>query len=264
MSSVKAKKSLGQHFLNDQNIANKIVNSLESDDSSVMLEIGPGTGVLTKLLVNIHKNFFAIDIDKRMTELLAEILPDFKENIIHANVISYDFKKFNSSSVSVIGNLPYFLSSQIFFKVLENRDIVKQAVFMIQKEVAERIASKKGSKVYGILSVLLQAFYNIELLFIVNETSFVPPPKVKSAVIKLTRNERKDLGCDEILFFKVVKVSFNQRRKMLSNSLKSLLNNMKINDVIMNKRPEQLSVDEFVYLTNLVEGKQPQTLEKGL
>jgi 16S rRNA (adenine1518-N6/adenine1519-N6)-dimethyltransferase len=253
MISIQAKKSLGQHFLVDLNIANNIVNSLNIDDSFLLLEIGPGTGVLTKLLATRYTNFYVIEIDRRMTELLEEMLPELKEKIILNNVIRYDLSQFNTSSICIIGNLPYNLSSQIFFKVLENRSIVQQAVFMIQKEVAERIASKKGNKTYGILSILLQAFYNIEYLFTVNETSFIPQPRVKSAVIRLTRNENIRLHCDEILFFKVVKVSFNQRRKMLNNSLKPLLNNSKIDDSIMLKRPEQLSVDEFVYLTNLVE-----------
>jgi 16S rRNA (adenine1518-N6/adenine1519-N6)-dimethyltransferase len=252
MSSIHVKKSLGQHFLNDLNIANKIVNSLDIDNSSFIIEIGPGTGVLTKILSGIYKNFYCIDIDKKMIELLMEILPGIKENIIHDNIIRYDLKKISTSTISLIGNLPYYISSQIFFKVLENRDIVKQAVFMIQKEVAERITSKSGNRVYGILSVLLQAFYNTEYLFTVNENSFVPPPKVKSGIIRLRRNETLKLDCDEDLFFNVVKTSFNQRRKMLSNSLKPILHDKKINDKIMNKRPEHLNVEEFVYLTNLI------------
>jgi len=253
MSYIKAKKSLGQHFLTDNNIACKIVDSLTIEKTSVLLEIGPGTGVLTKILTNKYDNLYVIEVDTRMIEHLNETIPELRDKIIHGSIIDYDLKQLKSNSVSLIGNLPYNISSQVFFKVLENKDIVNHTVFMIQKEVAERIASKEGNKVYGILSVLLQAYYKIEYLFTVGESSFAPPPKVKSSVIRLTRNSVNHLNCNEELFFKVIKTSFNQRRKMLNNSLKPILHENKINNPIMNKRPEQLTVEQFVYLTNLVE-----------
>lgn len=253
MAYIQTKKSLGQHLLKDNNIATKIVESLNVNNNDLVIEIGAGTGVLTNLLCKIYNNLYVVEIDIRMVNILIETLPELKEKLIHESIINYDLKQLNNNSISLIGNLPYNISSQIFFKLIENKDIINTAVFMIQKEVAERIASKHGNKTYGILSVLLQAYYNTEYLFTVNESAFIPPPNVKSAVIRLTRNKVYKLDCDEKLFLKVVKTSFNQRRKMISNSLKSMLNLNKIDDDIMNKRPEQLSVEQFVYLTNLVE-----------
>jgi len=259
MNFVKPKKYLGQHFLKDQNIARKIVNSLTSENSTI-LEIGPGTGVLTKFLFEKNeRNVFLIEIDIESYEFLIAQHPEYKSNIIHADFLKTDilslinFKQnIENNQLSIIGNFPYNISSQIFFKVLDLKTVVGEVVCMIQKEVAERISAKNGSKTYGILSVLLQAYYDIEYLFTVNESVFNPPPKVKSAVIRLKRNKNIKLECNEDLFLKVVKTSFNQRRKTLSNSLKPIMNGKKIENPIFQKRPEQLSVNEFVLLTNLI------------
>lgn len=259
MNYVKPKKYLGQHFLKDQNIAKKIVDSLTSE-SSTIIEIGPGTGVLTKFLFEKkNRDILLIEIDIESYEFLIAQYPENKTNIIHSDFLKTDIlslltitKNINNSNLSIIGNFPYNISSQIFFKVLDLKDNVCEVICMIQKEVAERISAKSGSKTYGILSVLLQAYYNIEYLFTVNENVFKPPPKVKSAVIRLKRNQKLKLECNKELFLKVVKTSFNQRRKTLSNSLKPILNGKKIDNPIVQKRPEQLSVDEFVILTNLV------------
>lgn len=259
MNYVTPKKHLGQHFLKDQNIARKIVDSLSADTSTI-IEIGPGTGVLTKFLFEKKdRKVVLIEIDRESHEFLISHYPDHKENIILADFLKTDILTLMNisainveSHLSIIGNFPYNISSQIFFKVLDLKDFVSEVVCMIQKEVAERISAKNGSKTYGILSVLLQAYYNIEYLFTVNENVFNPPPKVKSAVIRLKRNQNIHLECDEELFLKVVKTSFNQRRKTLSNSLKPLMNGLKIENPILQKRPEQLSVEEFVALTNLV------------
>lgn len=249
MSIVKAKKSLGQHFLRDQNIARKITDSLQPVTHDV-LEIGPGMGVLTRiLLTNPAFSVRAIDIDRESIEYLHTELPEHKERIIYGDFLKTDIGQYYSTPFSVIGNLPYNISSQIFFRIIENRHLVKQAVCMIQKEVAERIAAKHGNKTYGILSIFLQAFYNIEYLFTVSEKVFDPPPKVKSAVIRLIRNERENLGCDEKLFFNMVKTGFNQRRKTLRNSIRGLLPPGFESDYL-NLRPEQLSVNDFIQLCN--------------
>lgn len=259
MNYVKPKKYLGQHFLKDENIARKIVVSLGSH-SSTIIEIGPGTGVLTKYLFEKKdKNVFLIEIDIESYDFLIAQFPQYKANIINADFLKVDVLSLingleSNSKFSIIGNFPYNISSQIFFKVLDLKNEVDEVVCMIQKEVAERISAKNGSKTYGILSVLLQAYYDIEYLFTVNETVFNPPPKVKSAVIRLTRNNSAVLDCDDDLFKKVIKTSFNQRRKTLSNSLKSIMNGVKVDDDIFQKRPEQLSVTEFVRLTNLIAG----------
>ncbi len=248
---VKPKKHLGQHFLADQNIANKIVDSLSLDQSQI-IEIGPGTGVLTKLLLERK------DVDFRVIEIDRESVAFLHEEFPALNVIEGDFLKFNlgecfDGNFAIIGNFPYNISSQIFFKVVDHRNQVNEVVGMIQKEVAERIAAGPGSKTYGILSVILQAFYNIKYLFTVSEGVFIPPPKVKSAVIRLSRNERESLDCDEKLFMRIVKQGFNQRRKTLRNSLKSILVNLEVDPDMLAKRPEQLSVEEFVLLTQQVE-----------
>ena len=254
MGYVKAKKYLGQHFLKDKNIAQKIVDSLVNKEVKKVLEIGPGMGVLTQfLLKNNNYETYVIEIDDESVEYLKNEFPELKTRIISEDFLKFDIQKFSSAQFSIIGNFPYNISSQIFFKVIENRDAVVEVVGMLQKEVALRLAAKPGNKTYGILSVLLQAYYNIEYLFTVNENVFSPPPKVKSAVIRMTRNSVKQINCNEGLFFRVIKTSFNQRRKTLNNSLKPILQNIKINDEIMLKRPEQLSVDNFIKLTNLVE-----------
>ena len=255
MTYVKAKKALGQHFLKDQNIARKIVSSLQTITTNRVLEIGPGMGVLTQYLLENEKlEVHVIEIDRESVVYLNEHFPALKENIISGDFLRYDIEKTFVEPFAIIGNFPYNISTQIFFKVLEHRDLIPEVVGMIQKEVAERIAEPPGSKTYGILSVLLQAFYNIDYLFTVQPQVFAPPPKVKSAVIRLVRNEVKDLGCDEKLFFNVVKTSFNQRRKTLHNSLKSLIKKP-IEDEIFQNRPERLSVKDFVRLTNLIDNQ---------
>jgi 16S rRNA (adenine1518-N6/adenine1519-N6)-dimethyltransferase len=251
---VRPKKSLGQHFLKDQNIARKIVGSIEGAPNLV-LEIGPGMGVLTRWVIDKNYNYLLIEIDNESVEFLRANL-----NIPEDKIIANDFLKLNLSEIlkdetTVIGNLPYNISSQIFFKIINNRDRINQAIFMVQKEVAERIVSKAGNKSYGILSVFLQTFYNISYLFTVNENVFHPPPKVKSSVIRLIRNNRRELECDEVLFFKVVKTAFNQRRKTLRNSLRSLYPKEYQTPDIFSKRPEQLNTDDFIFLTNLLDQK---------
>lgn len=249
--SVKAKKHLGQHFLKDKNIALKIADTLPAEIKKV-LEIGPGMGVLTLILKQKDINLKVVEIDSESVEYLAD------NNILKAdNILEMDFLKadmsafFNDEEFAVIGNFPYNISSQILFKTLENRDRIPFFSGMFQKEVAERIAMKPGSKTYGILSVLTQAFYEVEYLFTVPPTVFNPPPKVNSGVIKLIRKENYALGCNEEYFFKVVKMAFNFRRKMLRTSLKPLLkNNTDLKNPIFSKRPEQLSYEEFVELVN--------------
>lgn len=247
MNSVKAKKSLGQHFLKDQNIARKITDSLLPVTREV-LEIGPGMGVLThQLFEREDVSLLAIEVDKESVDYLKAAFPAHQQQIILGDFLKIDTRRLFPGSYSIIGNLPYNISSQIFFRLLEERDRVPQMVCMIQKEVAERIAAPPGNKIYGILSVLLQAFYDIEYLFTVNEQVFDPPPKVKSAVIRLVRNGRERLDCDEKLFFRVVKMGFNQRRKTLRNALKSLLPEG-FEHKMMSLRPEQLGVDDFIAL----------------
>ena len=251
-SPVKAKKHLGQHFLIDLNIAQKIVNALPQDDLAI-IEIGPGTGVLTQYLIE-KDNFTAFDIDRESIEFLKEKYPQYADKIHFQDFLEADLTPFCSKgNFKVIGNFPYNISTQIMFKVLENRSSVSSLVGMFQREVAQRIAEKPGTKAYGILSVMLQAFYKIEYLFTVSEHVFSPPPKVKSAVIRLTRNTTEKLNCNEELFFKVVKASFNQRRKTVRNSVKVLSGNSVVESVYSDKRAEQLSVAEFVELTNSIE-----------
>ncbi|MGL5684043.1 MAG: 16S rRNA (adenine(1518)-N(6)/adenine(1519)-N(6))-dimethyltransferase RsmA [Marinifilaceae bacterium] len=252
MSLVRAKKSLGQHFLIDQNIAKKITDSLLPLTKEV-LEIGPGMGVLTQYLFEKPEfHVTAIDIDRESIEYLHKEYPSKQDQIIYGDFLKTDIDGMYPEKFSIIGNLPYNISSQIFFRVIEKRDQVVQVVSMIQKEVAERISSSHGCKAYGILSVFLQAYYNIEYLFTVGEKVFNPPPKVKSAVIRLVRNERKELGCDDKLFFLVVKSGFNQRRKTLRNSLKQITP-PDFNSDYLTLRPEQLSVDDFITLCQQIE-----------
>ena len=251
-SPVKAKKHLGQHFLIDLNIAQKIVNALPQDDLAIV-EIGPGTGVLTQYMIE-KDNFTAFDIDQESIDFLKEKYPNHAHKIHYQDFLQADLTPFASKgNFKVLGNFPYNISTQIMFKVLEHRSDVSALVGMFQKEVAVRIAEKPGTKAYGILSVLLQAFYKIEYLFTVSEHVFSPPPKVKSAVIRLTRNTTDKLNCNEDLFFKVVKASFNQRRKTVRNSVKVLSGNSIVDSIYLDKRAEQLSVAEFVALTNSIE-----------
>ena len=229
MITIKPKKTLGQHFLKDENIARKIVNSLSQNTVNI-LEIGPGTGVLTKhLLKKKNVNLFVIEIDREAVEHLKIVFPELEKRIIFDNCIKYDLSSIFLEPFSIIGNFPYNISSQILFRILDYKNHVTEVVGMFQKEVAERISSKSGNKKYGILSVLMQAFYDIEYLFTVNEKVFIPQPKVKSSVIRLKRNNIPKLNCNEELFFRVVKTAFNQRRKTLRNSLK----NMNINSNIL-------------------------------
>lgn len=251
MRLVKPKKSLGQHFLKDLQIAERIADTLADYKQLPILEIGPGMGVLTQFLLNAEHDLSVVELDRESVAYLQENFPALDGRIISADFLKLDLNTLFPGEFCVIGNYPYNISSQIFFKVLDYKNRIPCCSGMIQKEVAERLASGPGSKAYGILSVLLQAWYKVEYLFTVSETVFNPPPKVKSAVIRMTRNDRQDLGCDEKLFKTVVKTSFNQRRKMLRNSMKPLLG-MEFPDYelpVFMKRPEQLSVEQFVELT---------------
>jgi 16S rRNA (adenine1518-N6/adenine1519-N6)-dimethyltransferase len=249
---VRAKKKLGQHFLNDKNIAQKIVKAVLEENPENVLEIGPGTGILSDFLLKEEIKYKAIEIDEESVEYLKLKYPEME--VIEGDFLKIPAQKYFTNRFAIIGNFPYNISSQIFFKLIENRDQVPLLVGMIQKEVAERIQEKEGSKTYGILSVLLQTFFDVKYLFTVNETVFSPPPKVKSAVIKLKRNNRKKLPCDESLYFSIVKESFNQRRKMLRSSLRKYTIGMQ-NDAFLTKRPEQLSVEDFIKLTQIIEGE---------
>lgn len=251
---IRAKKHLGQHFLNDETIAKNIVDALlEKDKSTAIIEVGPGTGVLTQHLILNQDHFFALDIDTESIDFLKTKYPEQKDKILFSDFLEADLEKLVGKKFNVIGNFPYNISSQIMFKVLDHKNEVDYVVGMFQKEVAMRLAEKPGSKVYGILSVLLQAYYDIEYLFTVHENAFTPPPKVKSAVIRLTRNSVQSLDCNEVLFKKVVKMAFNQRRKTIRNSIRALFNNNEIRFPLLDKRPEQLSVAQFVELTRFVQ-----------
>lgn len=252
MRFVKPKKALGQHFLNDLNIAERIVESLSPSQN--VLEIGPGTGILTKILVKKKIDLKLVEIDKESVDFLTNEL-EINDSLIY----NQDFLKmnlaevFNKNNFSIIGNFPYNISSQIVFKIIDYRKYIPEMCGMFQYEVAERICQKEGSKKYGIISVITQAYYNAKLLFEVSNDLFTPPPKVNSAVISLKRKENLNLNCDEKLFLKIVKLSFQQRRKTMRNSLKqiNLSDNLR-EDTIFDKRPEQLSVTEFIDLTNMV------------
>lgn len=252
MTEVKAKKFLGQHFLTDERIAERIVDSLSTETNHV-LEIGPGMGVLTKYLIKKDElDFHVVEIDRESVAYLHDHYPTL--DVIEGDFLQYDLTSLFHDTFSIIGNFPYNISSQILFKVFDNRDRVSEVVGMFQKEVAERVAAGPGSKTYGILSVLLSAFYNIEYLFTVNENVFNPPPKVKSAVIRLRRNDVKSLECDEKLFAQVVKAGFNQRRKTLRNALRQLnLPLDRISEETLAKRAEQLSVAQFIEITKTIE-----------
>ncbi|MCQ2269982.1 MAG: 16S rRNA (adenine(1518)-N(6)/adenine(1519)-N(6))-dimethyltransferase RsmA [Bacteroidales bacterium] len=246
MPAVKPKKSLGQHFLTNEDIAARIVESISSSPKNV-LEIGPGMGVLTKyLLQKKYEQFKVVELDGESVEFLKSHYPDLSGNIIAQDFLKLDLNSLFKDQLVIIGNFPYNISSQILFKILDSKDLVNETVGMFQKEVAERVASQPGNKQYGILSVLLQAFYDIEYLFTVDENQFLPPPKVKSAVIRLVRNPQKRLSCSESLFKQVVKAGFNQRRKTLRNSLSQFefQPDFRQNEIFA-KRPEQLTVQDF-------------------
>lgn len=253
---VRAKKALGQHFLTDQKVARAIVDALEA--KGPVLEVGPGMGVLTQYLLEREDiDLKLVEIDSESVEYLLTHFQGMQGRLMEADFLTLPLERIFPGDFCVIGNFPYNISSQIFFKVLDHKDHIPQVVGMVQKEVAERIAEKPGSKTYGILSVLLQAWYDIEYLFTVGSGCFAPPPKVESAVIRLRRNSRTDLGCDEKLFKTVVKTAFGQRRKMMRNPLKPLAIARGKADVlsqdVFTLRPEQLSVEDFVALTNLLD-----------
>jgi 16S rRNA (adenine1518-N6/adenine1519-N6)-dimethyltransferase len=252
MNKVRAKKHLGQHFLKDLQIAEKIATAFSGHQGvKKVLEIGPGMGVLTDFLIKKHEDLYIVDVDKESIDYLNQKYPQMGEKIIFGDYLKMDFAPIMKGTYAVVGNFPYNISSQIFFKILENKSEVSEVVCMLQKEVAERIASPKGNKDYGILSVLLQAYYEIEYLFTVPPSVFDPPPNVNSGVIRMKRNPVEQLNCDEKLFFKVVKQGFSTRRKTLRNALKVLgISEEFKNDPVLDKRAEQLNVEEFVDLTN--------------
>ena len=253
---VRAKKALGQHFLTDQSIARAIVDALQPDAASVpmpVLEIGPGMGVLSQyLLERTDIDLKLVEIDSESVAYLMQHFPGLAGRLLEADFLKMNLPKFFPGDFCIIGNFPYNISSQIFFRILDFKDRIPQVVCMIQKEVAERIAEKPGTKTYGILSVLLQAWYDIEYVMSVGSGCFAPPPKVQSAVIRLRRNARISLGCDEGLFKAVVKTAFNQRRKTLRNSLRPMIRPEIIADPVFDLRPERLGVEDFISLTLLL------------
>lgn len=269
--AVKPKKNLGQHFLNDMGIASRIADTVDCRPDLPVLEVGPGTGALTEFLLRKRRDTRVVEIDGESIAYLREHFPMLRNNIIEGDFLRMDLDKlFDGKPFLLTGNYPYNISSQIFFKMLDYKDLIPCCTGMIQKEVAERLCSGPGNKAYGILSVLLQAWYDTEYLFTVPETVFTPPPKVKSAVIRFTRNQTTDLGCDETLFKRIVKTTFNQRRKMMKGSIKPLLSQLDnqrrqsqpslqetdhtplLAMPVFTKRPEQLSVADFIELTNII------------
>ena len=267
MKNVRPKKFLGQHFLKDLSIAKQIADTVDAYGEIPILEVGPGMGVMTQYLMEKEREMKVVEIDFESVEYLRKTYPQLEDGIIEDDFLKMHLENtFGGRSFVLTGNYPYNISSQIFFKMLDNKDLIPCCTGMIQKEVAERIAAKPGSKAYGILSILIQAWYSVEYLFTVSETVFNPPPKVKSAVIRMTRNEVTNLGCDERLFKRVVKSTFNQRRKMLRGSLKPLFSQLNaeqgcpgkdhsnfLSDELLTKRPEQLSIEQFICLTNNIE-----------
>ena len=259
MKQVRPKKNLGQHFLTDLSIAKRIADTVDEPYANLpVLEVGPGMGVMTQYLVEKPRPLKVVEIDRESVAYLNENFPKLRENILGADFLRMDLKEvFDGQQFVLTGNYPYDISSQIFFKMLDNRDLIPCCTGMIQHEVAVRMAAKPGNKQYGILSVLIQAWYNVEYLFTVEPSVFNPPPKVQSAVIRMTRNEVQHLGCDEQLFKRVVKTVFNQRRKMLRVSLKQLLTENALAVIAQSPfatlRPEQLTIAQFVELTNMIE-----------
>lgn len=256
MNSVKPKKFLGQHFLTDLKVASDIADTVDACPDIPVLEVGPGMGVLTQYIIPKGREFKVVEIDFESVPYLHEHFPSLGDNIIEADFLKMDLTKvFDGRPFVLTGNYPYNISSQIFFKMVENKELIPCCTGMIQKEVAERMAAEPGSKTYGVLSVLIQAWYDVEYLFTVHENVFNPPPKVKSAVIRLTRNSKESLGCDEKLFRRIVKTVFTMRRKMMRNGMKQILgkDHPMLADEIFTKRPEQLSVQDYIDLTNRVE-----------
>lgn len=268
MKQVRPKKNLGQHFLVDLNIAKRIADTVDAPFADLpVLEVGPGMGVMTQFLTEKPRPLKVVEIDRESVDYLNEHLPRLRENIISGDFLRMDLTEvFGGQPFVLTGNYPYDISSQIFFKMLDNKELIPCCTGMIQREVAQRMAAEPGSKTYGILSVLIQAWYNVEYLFTVDEHVFNPPPKVKSAVIRMTRNDVSDLGCDERLFKRLVKTVFNQRRKMLRVSLKQMLPAdspfFTLHSSLLTKRPEQLSIPQFVELTNLVAAALPPSADK--
>jgi len=260
MKQVRPKKNLGQHFLTDLSIAKRIADTVDACPDLPVLEVGPGMGVMTQYLVEKPRPLRVVEIDRESVAYLNEHFARLRDNIIGDDFLRMDLRTlFDGQQFVLTGNYPYDISSQIFFKMLDNRDLIPCCTGMIQREVALRIASDPGSKEYGILSVLIQAWYSVEYLFTVEPDVFNPPPKVQSAVIRMTRNEVQQLGCDEQLFKRVVKATFNQRRKMLRVSLRQIFDAAHpaspefFQNDLMTRRPEQLTIEEFVELTNFVE-----------
>ena len=267
MKQVRPKKNLGQHFLTDLSIAKAIADTVDACPELPVLEVGPGMGVMTQYLVEKPRPLKVVEIDRESVAYLNEHFPKLRENILGEDFLRMDLNTvFDGQPFVLTGNYPYDISSQIFFKMLDNKELIPCCTGMIQREVALRMASEPGTKAYGILSVLIQAWYNVEYLFTVDEHVFNPPPKVKSAVIRMTRNEVTDLGCDERLFKRLVKTVFNQRRKMLRVSLKQMLpadsSLFTLHSSLLTKRPEQLSIPQFVELTNLVAAELPPSPDK--
>ena len=267
MKQVRPKKNLGQHFLTDLSIAKAIADTVDACPELPVLEVGPGMGVMTQYLVEKPRPLKVVEIDRESVAWLNEHFPKLRENILGEDFLRMDLHTvFDGQPFVLTGNYPYDISSQIFFKMLDNKELIPCCTGMIQREVAQRMAAEPGSKTYGILSVLIQAWYNVEYLFTVDEHVFNPPPKVKSAIIRMTRNEVMDLGCDERLFKRLVKTVFNQRRKMLRVSLKQMLpadsSFFTLHSSLLTKRPEQLSIQQFVELTNLVAAALPPSAGK--
>lgn len=254
---IRAKKHLGQHFLKDLSIARSITDALSGEGYSNIVEVGPGMGVLTQYLLKKDFITHVIELDRESVSYLQAEYPQLSKRIYSADFLKLNLDSITDQSFALIGNFPYNISSQILFKALDYKNQIPEIIGMFQKEVAERVASSPGNKKYGIISVLLQAYYNIEYLFTVDEDVFDPPPKVKSGVIRLRRNDEKKLGCNEKFFKQVVKQAFSQRRKTLRNALKPLIGKSVSNDPILELRAERLSVKDFVYLTNQLEIIQP-------
>ena len=258
MNVVKPKKFLGQHFLTDLSVAQRNANTIDVCPELPVLEVGPGMGVLTQYILKKSREFKVVEIDFDSVPYLHEHFPELGDNIIEGDFLQMNLcEVFDGRPFVLTGNYPYNISSQIFFKMIENRDLIPCCTGMIQKEVAERMAASPGSKTYGVLSVLVQAWYDVEYLFTVPETVFNPPPKVKSAVIRLMRNEKSALGCDEQLFRRIVKTVFTMRRKMMRNGMKQILgkDSSLLTDSVFTQRPEQLSVQDYIDLTNRVEAE---------
>lgn len=253
MMEVRAKKALGQHFLTDLQIASDIADTVDACGDIPILEVGPGMGVLTQFLLKKGRELKVVELDRESVDYLHKNMPELGDNIIGEDFLKMNLDDtFRGRPFVLTGNYPYNISSQIFFKMLDYKDLIPCCTGMIQKEVAERLAAKPGSKTYGVLSILIQAWYDVNYLFTVHEHVFDPPPKVKSAVVRLTRNGKSSLGCDEKMFRCIVKTVFTMRRKMLRNGMKQILGSGHplLQDPIMTKRPEQLSIDDFVWLTN--------------